>query len=420
MFILLCWIAQSPAQSLNKSSNSTTNNSNDLLEQFVKSKGDNLIVFDALNIKQFWIDKSISAQNNSISILLHKTSMEFESPQQRIQLKNVNGSHDCKIEIVAESSDFHFSIFNNESSVVSTSIADDNFINYHVETASFHLEDVPNFSFFIKFFSQSQDNISIKKIILSFSNNKNFLSSPGTLHITKNNSIILRSQLTPEQETFSVSGVNSRILAKNRILINDNTLSSSITIKNTGVTPAQVFIGYMTYSKDSLLLDKKNYPYKSSSKVLKVNSASEGTNKIIVDKFDDWSKGTFIALNANEDKTDIPNISFLDGTVFEIKQLENGNAEIIMDKPVNRKMEKGTQIRIHGVPGAFLYTNIKILQPGQEETFTNTIKKDNSYLEYYPKAFSKGVYYVIPLVLSYSVDNTQKNTIEIVNFKISY
>lgn len=40
-----------------------------ILKKYVESKGDRIIAFDSLNIKQFWTDNSIISRNNSIEII---------------------------------------------------------------------------------------------------------------------------------------------------------------------------------------------------------------------------------------------------------------------------------------------------------------------------------------------------------------
>ena len=83
-------------------------------------------------------------------------------------------------------------------------------------------------------------------------------------------------------------------------------------------------------------------------------------------------------------------------------------------------IKEGTKVRIHGVGGSYLYTNLKVLQPGEEQVFTSTIEKDESSCEYSSKAFPRGVYYVVPLILSYSIDSSKVNTIQIYDYAISY
>jgi hypothetical protein len=154
--------------------------------------------------------------------------------------------------------------------------------------------------------------------------------------------------------------------------------------------------------------------------VLNVVSSSKGSNSIIVDKYPKWKKQCYLALNAKEDFSDVPNVTFVDGTIVEVKKLENGNAEIIMDKPLVSAIEKGSTVRINGLSGAYLYTHSIILRPGEEQTLSSKIQKDYSCHTYSPEAFSNGIDFVVPIVLSYSVDENVDNTIKIKDYVISY
>ena len=118
--------------------------------------------------------------------------------------------------------------------------------------------------------------------------------------------------------------------------------------------------------------------------------------------------------------SDIPECSFADGTIVDVKEIEDGHAEITLSKPVMKVLEKGTKVRVHGAIGTYIYMNIVKLQPGQEELLSSTIAKDDTFLQYSSKAFSRGVYYAVPIILSYSSDPNNDNTILITDFSISY
>jgi hypothetical protein len=163
----------------------------------------------------------------------------------------------------------------------------------------------------------------------------------------------------------------------------------------------------------------RNYPFKNNG-VSHIVSARENSATIIVDSFPAWSRGGYVALNAKEDLSDIPNTNLLDGTIVSVKQLENGYGEIIMNKPLKKALEKGTAIRIHGTAGSYFYTNEKVLQPGEESTFNSSIRKNEDSIVYSSKEFPKGVYYVQPLILSYSVEKDAENTIVISDYSISF
>jgi len=399
------------------------NNSNaQLLHQYIQAKGAGIIVFDESNIKQFWIDNSIIARKAAFDVLLNKTKTQsFESVPLTIQLMNVNEAQDCKVEVVSETKDFGFSILDNKSKVISSSKNDNDFLDYSVASSVFHLEDTTKLTFVLKFNSKTAEALSIKKIILSFSDNKDsrFLMSPGKISYSPTNINTSSKTEKIDDESFSATANRTVIYSSKSIIADKNTISCSVTIKNTGTTPTSVYVGYAVSSHDFSRLDGRNYPYKPSNKVLNVVSSSSGSPILTVDSYSDWAKGCLLALNAKENQSDIPNNTFA-GTIVEVKQLENGQAEIVLDKPLKTELTKGTKVRVHGQTGAFLYTGYKVLQPGEEQVFTSSIQKDDAFLEYSPKAIARGIYCVMPLILSYSTDPSKENTIRISNFSISY
>lgn len=150
----------------------------ELIEIFINSKGSkNAIVFDASNIKQFWIDKSVASGNDLINISLQ----EKKSIPLKIQLSNVIETMDCKVDVITENPDISFTVENSNSKTLSNSSKEEDFIQYHISSATFHLENTKDFSFHLIFSSKTSDTLTIKKIILSFSENKEslFLGSPG-------------------------------------------------------------------------------------------------------------------------------------------------------------------------------------------------------------------------------------------------
>ena len=106
------------------------NNTEHLLFQYVQSKGNIIIPFDSVNIKQFWVDNSVLSRKDSFDILLtQQNTHSFESVPLRIQLANVNETQDCKIEVIANTKDFGFSVLNGRSTVLSTSSKENDFLD---------------------------------------------------------------------------------------------------------------------------------------------------------------------------------------------------------------------------------------------------------------------------------------------------
>lgn len=167
------------------SSDNTNNNSlsdSDLINGFIKSKGySHSIVFDASNIKQYLTDHSVISTDNTIHVLLKNDNSIYKSIPLKFQLSNVIETQDCRIDVIYKGSNFSFSVLDSVSKQISSSSSDSDFIDYHIATSLFHLEDTQDFSFQLVFSSEEIGQISISKIVLSFSNNQNsiFLGSPG-------------------------------------------------------------------------------------------------------------------------------------------------------------------------------------------------------------------------------------------------
>ena len=394
-------------------------------DDYVKAKGDaSRIVFDASNIKRYWRDGSVLCQDGAILIFLdRKTANGFEGVPLKIQLLNVNESLDCKVEILTGSQDAAFEITDGKSKVLSRSSAEQPYGRYHVASAAFHCQSVPDDSFLLKFSSKKQNEISIEKIVLSFSNNKesSFLSSPGLLVLDRN-AVVTSAALSPSAagNAFELKGKQSRIMSKRSIIVSGKPLVTSVTVENVGSKPTHIYIGFAVYAKNGTELRGIHYPYKNINKVLTVVSSEAGSDKLIVDSYSDWAKNCSLALHVEEDLFDVPNTTLANGRIVEVKKLDNGTAEITMDKPFGTALEPGTKVRIHGVDSGFLFPSNKALQPGEKEVFTFSMKKNNSFLQFSNKAFSRGVYSVKPLLLSHSVDANDENTVVISDFTVSY
>ena len=158
------------------------NENRKLLDQYIESQGlNNSIVFDSSNIKQYWIDKSVVAKDNSILIQLNKKNAKVsESIPLKIQLANISESLDCTVKIITTDPVFSFSILNNKSTNISESIKQESFLTYHILDSTFHLEDTDNFIFSLVFNSESSSSISIERVVLSFEKNKNSIFNGKT------------------------------------------------------------------------------------------------------------------------------------------------------------------------------------------------------------------------------------------------
>lgn len=404
-----------------------TADSNDrLIDQYVQSLGKNTIVFDASNIKQYWIDPSVLSTNkNTINIhLSQRPSGVFESNALKLQLTNVNEAQSCKIEVLTESPDTTLWITNSKSKKVASTFKKDTFLEYEKSSLEFHLEDVPDFIFHVNFSNPKKDDVTIKKMVLSFSKNQtsSYLSSPGKLSITKDNVSTNASGIAAsDNHSFTVTGDRVNILSGNKILVSDNTLTLSARIRNAGSSPVTVYAGYQPCTKDGKRINTRNSLYNGQNAILKVVSSKKGSNSVVVDSYPEWKAGCFLALNAKEDLSDFPNFTLSEGAITDVKKTGNGQATITFDKPFKEAIEEGTTVRIQSPNGSsYIYTNTKTLQPGEEVDFSSSIQKDDNCFEFSSKAFSKGVYYVIPVILIRYANSNPENKCQISNFTVSY
>ena len=200
----------------------------------------------------------------------------------------------------------------------------------------------------------------------------------------------------------------------------DIPISTSIKIQNSGDTPTRVYVGFRVYSASDQIIQAPNYPY-MSSKVLLIESANAGDSSVIVNRYQDWKVGCYLALNAEDDFSDTPNFSLLNGgKILQMRETEDGKGEITFTRPLTQAVKKGTKVRIHGPSSGNIYPINIVLNPGEEKVFSSTIKKDSNSVVFSKDAFPKGVEYVNPLVYSYSVDPAKNNSIIIKELTIDY
>lgn len=397
-----------------------------LLDSFVRAKGYNsTIVFSSDNIKQFWIDKSVVSLDNSIRIILNEdgNSSYPESVPMKIQLANVNAAQDCRIDIISNTKDLAFSVLDSKLNRIALSAKEDDFIQYSVSSASFHMDKTQNLSFYLKFRSGStSDQLDICRIILSFSDNRDFMASPGKIVFSKDNIETKYTVSWNEDNSFSLTGRYSSVLSQKRILLSENTVvNGSVKIKNIGNVAARVYLAYAPYTKEGVRIDSRNNRYKGESNIVRIVEAKKNSNKVIVDSYPKWEKNCVLVLNVKEDFSDFPNSTFVGGVINNIEETDNGQSIITLEKPISEEIRNGTPVRIQAREGAnCLYPAYKTIEPGEEVVFQTQTKMDSSFQEYSPKAFCKGTYYICPLIMSNSMDPQSNNTVLISDCTISF
>jgi len=173
------------------------------------------------------------------------------------------------------------------------------------------------------------------------------------------------------------------------------------------------------YDENKKYYEGRNYAYKNDNTIMKIISSEDGSNKILVDSYADWSKGCYLAMGAKEDMSDIPSYTFVDGKVTEIRKIDEEHTEITLDKPLKKAINVGTAIRVHGKNGSNVFRTIKVLHPGEEETFLAHIVKDDRSFLFSSDVLPKGAFYIQPVILSYSL-NDEMNSVLISDFAIIY
>ena len=223
-----------------------------------------------------------------------------------------------------------------------------------------------------------------------------------------------------DPNTVSLTGILSSLVTKDKLNVDGFTFINKVTFTNTGKNDTHVYLGYAPYTKDGKSIDNRNNLYKNKNTISKVISSNSESNSVIIDSQPIWEKGTYLVINAKEDFSDFPNSSFV-GRIQEVKGLDNGQAEIFFDKKIQTSVSTGDFVRIQAPSSAiYLYTNHKVLKPGEKVTFYSKREKDDSLLSFSPEAFPHGTNYVVPVILSFTVGNKEENTVQISDFEVIY
>ena len=397
-------------------------NDNLLLDQFIASKGySNTIVFDSSNIKQFWGSKSILSKDNTIEVILDKKEKNgLESDSFPIQLKNVNWSHKCKIEVITKEPNLTFTI-KNKKNPVSTSSMKEPFLDYNVYSSYFNMCDVPDYAFFVQF-SSIKDLLKIEKIVLSFSSNDvNFLHSPGVLSvISPDNSTIKTVSLNRlSSQGVIAKSKKTSIISSKTIEFGDTPIKYSVKLKNIGDAPARIYVGYTAYTNTGKKVDTSNYPISDKAETIKVLSVDESNNSLLLKTNAVPGKRSIIAYNVKDDFSDLPNFNLLPGEINETHKESDGTVRVAMSKPLEQKIKEEDTVRVHARGGTYIYINNKVLTPGEEYSLTSVVKKSDQSIVFRSDDCPKDVMYITPVLLSNSTEDSE-NTIQINEFSVEY
>ena len=398
---------------------------NSLLEQYIQSNGNSsYIEFNSSNIKEYWITTGvISSRENIIILLKPKGSIEFSSELLPIQLTNVDPTMDCRIDIVTGGSDLSFSVFSSNKEIISSSFHNETFLDFNIISTTFSLRDTPDKMIYLSLSSKRETEISINKILLSFTKNHFYYSDKGLISITPNSINTIRNSTIDSNECI-LTGKRTFMLFPHIINTNRDSfkgINYSIDVVNEGNISLRFYLFFRIYSKNGDILNGKNYPYKSLNKILHILSAEKGSNKILVDSYADWKKGCRVSLDAKNDLSDIPSTNLIDGLIIEIKKNENATSEITLSQPLSHSIKKGTPIRINGSTSNIdLYPVINEIKPGENIIFESSIELKDSFPQFNNKYLPKGTYYISPGILSISTDLSISNKIKINKIDLSF
>ena len=251
-----------------------------------------------------------------------------------------------------------------------------------------------------------------------------FLFSPNAVTYSPESVFVVNGTIVNDDRfasSFEVTGKKTQIKSIYTIRLSEKDCKISVKVDNIGSIPIRLYAGYAVFSEDGIQYDGRNYPFKNSNCILNLVSAKAGDNKIIVDSTPEvWEKNCHLAINAKKDLSDVPNTNLADGKIVNVQELPNGNSEITLSKPLTKSYFSGTKVRVHGKSGDYIYTNKLVLNPGEEKNITSFIAKNENCTQYTPDAFSKGVYYVCPILLAYSTDGQAQNTVRITQLTVSF
>ena len=401
-----------------------------LADEFIETRGySNSIVFDATNIKRYWVDNSVFGKNNKTYVLLNKNRGNvFKSLPFPFQFVNVDETMDCRVDIISKNQ-IDFSVLDAELKPVASSHTNDTFNNYNVSSHIFHLENISQPRINLQFSSKNDESLTFDKIVISFFPNKNtsFLSSPGRISLTKDDFEMISAKNKSEQNNaFSISATENRgtILSKKKILVSENILSYSVKVKNTGNTPVTVRVGYALYTRERRMITSRNTIYNNKNQVFHVLSSEKHSKSIVVDTYPDCCRYCFLALDAKEDLSDFPNFNFSESSIDSVKRIEDGKAEIVFRKPLRNAIKKGTTVRVQRPTSwEYLFLGNKKIGASEEVVFKSSIQKDDTFYQFSPQALCKGVYCVSPVILFEPVKQAgivSNNSIKISDYIIQY
>lgn len=401
-------------------------------------KDSGTFVMDSENVMQYWIDDCVFRHNGKILIELSPVAeidtdsekkeeddddeekQQFECSFLKLKIPELNRKKDFTVSVSFATPGVQYQLFDRFHKLFYTSPVS-NGSQTELPTFLLHSSEFAGSELFFKFTSSEVDTVNINKITIDYQSNPDFIYRK-LFYVASDQFDSKLISANTFAYTYSATGKRTMLIAKGKIVVpeKESAIKMSVKVRNTGKNPTRIYVGYKYFDKDRTHISSGSFPAKGTNSIVNVVSSKAGSNTLIVDAMPKYSKGNCIALNARTDLSDVPNLSLLDGNISAVKELPDGKAEITMSLPIKTAVPKGTPVRIHQGAGMFLYMNDQILQPGEEKVFTSSISKDESSHLYTSDSIATGVYYVSPLILSYSTDANLDNTVKISDWVLTY
>jgi hypothetical protein len=131
----------------------------------------------------------------------------------------------------------------------------------------------------------------------------------------------------------------------------------SVKVKQLGKVPALVYIGFIPYdAKGRKIGPQHGYNNTKGSFTTLAAAVAKGAKSLSVKDASKWKKGPyyFVAFNAKEDMSDIPNFNVA-GVITRIEKNGDGYT-ITFSKALEKAYPAGTKVRQHRSGGTYVYT----------------------------------------------------------------
>ena len=244
-----------------------------------------------------------------------------------------------------------------------------------------------------------------------------FIVTAQELVVTKDLTSFLRhSQLSYKGGVFTLKTGAGTVFTHKLVEI-DPTKKYKISadIKATGKNPT-IYIGYLPMNEKKQQISCISVNDKAKTLTTVAKTAKKGDKVLYLTNCDSWYNNrpyVFIAFNATEDFSDMPNNDTLPMVKNSIVKKDNV-WEVKLEKPLTKNIVAGTLVRQHIASSAFIYPKLCKVT-AEWNSFAGItqgiVKRGISNVKFWPKTK-----YVRPLILVTGGDKT--TIVEFKNFKM--